>query len=126
MRFGDLFVVDTREKAEKGKAVASAAPRGGAVGVFITPKSLLAFPTASFVVTFLGLFTRKLFPALTTSVWVPVVSSCFVGFIIFVATISDPAVKPRSWQDWFISVAVGALNCVYLAATSLGLLNEIK
>ena len=126
MRFGDLFVVQTQARAEKGQAVASAAPRGAAVGVFITPKSLLAFPTASFVVTLLGLFTRRLFPFLAASVWVPLLSSCFVGVLIFVATVSEPTAKPRSWQQWFISIGVAIVNIVYLAASSLGLLKEFQ
>jgi hypothetical protein len=126
MVFGKLFVADTLDEAERGKPVAATAPRGSAVGIFITPKSLLAFPTASFAVTLLALFTQKLFPVLAASAWVPVAGSCFVGLIIFISTISEPRAKPRSWQGWFVSVAVAVLNSVYLAATSMGLLNEIR
>ena len=126
MAFRDLFIVAIQKKPEKGETVAAAAPKSGAVGVFITPKSLLAFPTASFVVTLLGLFARKISPSLGGSIWVPVISAFFVGTVIFVTTIGEPSLKPRSWQDWFVSVAVGLVNCVYLAAAALGLLSEIS
>jgi len=120
MRIRDLFVVTTQE-AEKGKPIA-ASSRGDAVGVFVTPKSLLAFPTASFVVTLLATFMRKIFPVVAGSIWVSVGSAFFIGLVIFITTISSPSFRLRGWKQWFVAVAVALVNCVYLAATALGLL----
>ena len=124
MRFTDLFVV-TQQETEKGKPVAAAAT-SEAIGVFVTPKALLAFPTASFVVTVLATFIKKIFPVVAGSIWVPVSSAFFIGVVIFVATISSPKLKLQGWKSWFVTSAVGLVNCVYLAATALGLLTVPK
>jgi hypothetical protein len=122
MSFGDLFVVRTQKVGvEKGTTV-SAGARAHDVGIFITPKSLVTFPTASFAVSLLGLFWAKLFPGTAGSNWVAVVSAFFVGTVIFVATISTPGQRPREWSKWFVTIAVSLVNCIYLAATALGLL----
>lgn len=125
MPFRELFIVTVRRKGEKGEAVAAAASKGEPVGIFITPKSLTTFPTASFVVTLLGILAKTLFPTWATSHWVPIVISLFVGSIILVATTLEPSLRPRSWQGWFLAIAVGLINSLYLAAAALGLLNEI-
>jgi hypothetical protein len=123
--FRQLFVATGRIKTEKGKPVAAAASNGGSVGVFITPKSLTTFPIASFVVTLVGLFMKTLFPAWGSSVWVPTISSVFVGSVILVASTSEPNLKPRTWQGWFLAVCVALINSLYLAVSALGLLNQV-
>ena len=110
MSFRNLFVV-TAEETEKGKPVAASA-KGNAVGVFVTPKSLLAFPTASFAVTLVASFLKKIFPVITGSVWVSVGSAFFIGLVIFIATISSPTLKLQGWKQWFVAVAVGLVNCI--------------
>lgn len=120
-----LFVVSTRRKAEKGEAFAAAAPEGESVGVFITPKSLMTFPTASLAVSVLSLLAKTLFPDRGGSAWVTVACSLFIGTIIFVATTSDPSVKPQTGRGWFLGTGVALINSLFLAASALGLLNQL-
>ncbi len=126
MSLGNLFIARTGRKAEKGAPVAAAAPEG-AVGVFITPKSLMSFPVASLVVTFTWALAKRLSQGQGAEgwgdkSWVPVLVSLVVGAVIFVASTADPDAKPKSRREWIIAVAVALFNSLYLAAASLGLL----
>jgi hypothetical protein len=120
MDLRNLFVVTHAEEHEKGAPVAAA--RTNAVGVFVTPKSLLAFPIASFAVALIASVLKKIFPTFGGSVWVPVGSAFFIGLVIFLTTISSPAINPKGARQWFIAISVGVVNCLYLVATALGLL----
>jgi hypothetical protein len=125
MSFGELFVARARRPLEKGTSVSASRAKGEPVGLFITPKSLMAFPTASSVVTMLALLSRGVLPTWVGSNSLIIGSSLFVGTIIFAATISQPELKPRSWGQWFVAVGVAVVNSAYLSAAGLGILGQI-
>lgn len=125
MSFGELFVARARRPLEKGTSVSASKGKGEPVALFITPKSLMAFPTASSVVTMLALLARRAFPTSVGSDSLIVGSSLFVGAIIFVATISQPELKPRSLGQWFVAAGVAVVNSAYLSAAGLGILGQI-
>jgi hypothetical protein len=95
---------------------------GGSVAVFLTPKSLTTFPTASLAVTVLCTLSRNLYPALVTNRWVPIIAAMLVGAIIFLISISDSEVKPKSKIDWLVGGSVAFINALYLAAVASKLL----
>lgn len=122
---GNLFVIRGTTNLEKGDMLPAGRPKRENPGVFITPKSITTFPVASFVVTLIWVLARKLFPAGGSSIWIPVVSSLFVGLVIFLATTSDEEARPKGPQSWFVSGVVALFNSLYLAASALGLLAAI-
>jgi hypothetical protein len=124
--FADLFIVRVSRVPSKGEMIASGKTREEAAGIFITPKSLSTFPTASFAVTLVWLLARKLFPVWGSSAWVPVVVSLLVGLIIFLETTSVKDAKPQNMRDWFVAISVASINSLYLAASALGLLAAIR
>lgn len=124
--FKDLFIIRGPREPKKGEMVAAGRAKQENPGVFITPKSILTFPTASFVVTFIWLLAQKLFPTWGSSTWVPVLASLLVGLVIFLATTSDEEAKPKGSQAWFVSGAIAFFNSLYLAASALGLLASFR
>jgi hypothetical protein len=124
MLFRELFIARARRPIEKGAAYAAAEP-SGATGVFITPQSLTTFPTASFVVALVWLLAKALFPTCGASPWVPLIVSLLVGAVVFVATTSEPNVRPHSQKEWLVAVVVAILNSLYLAASALGVLGQL-
>jgi hypothetical protein len=123
--FKDLFIIRGIREPEKGEMVPAGRQKRESTGVFITPKSISTFPIASFVVTLIWVLAQKLFPTWGSSIWVPVMTSLFVGLVIFLATTSDKDAKPQTLQTWFVSGAVAFFNSLYLAASALGLLAAI-
>lgn len=123
MTFRDLFLAKARKEPEAGGlAVAASTQPPPVVGVFITPESLATFPGASLAVTVVWVLMKKLVPKIGASPWIPVVASLVIGVIIFLTTISDDRVAPRTRSKWIIAVAVALFNSLYLAASTLGLL----
>jgi hypothetical protein len=133
MRLSDLFVA--RIKTPSGSApqpagFGTAGPTGeqpaqqNGVGVFITPKSLTSFPIASLAVKIIctlgGQLVQNPSPVLLTK-WIPLIASLFIGSIIFFVTINDADAKPKNQSGWFVAIAVGVLNALYLAGVSLKL-----
>jgi len=104
--------------------VAAAAAQGEPTAVFITPKSLVTFPVASSAVTVVWLLIQQLFGNWGKSPWVPVGVALVLGFVIFAASVSDANVRPKSGAAWFVSIFVGGLNSLYLAASAIGILRR--
>ena len=120
MAFRDLFVARPRRTHLKGEALAAAAP-DGAVGVFITPKSLATFPGASAGVVVIWALAKRLAPTWGASQWVPFIAAIAVGGVIFLSSVSDPDAAPKSTAQWIVAVAIGFLNSLLLAAAALGI-----
>jgi hypothetical protein len=122
MAIRDLFIVRTRNKLMKGEAVAAAAAPSDAVGVFITPQSLMSFPVASSAVVVVWALSKRLFPAWGASEVVPLAASFLVGLVVFLITVSDKKAAPKSGTGWLIAVTIALINCLFLASAALGIL----
>lgn len=122
MAFRDLFVVRIRSKAVKGEALAAAAAPSDAVGVFITPQSLVSFPVASSAVVVIWSLFKRLFPTWGMSETVPLAASFLVGLVVFLITISDAKAAPKSATGWLVAITIAAINCLFLASAALGIL----
>ncbi len=124
MALSNLFVEKVHRKPERGATVATAAPVEGAVGVFITPKSLMSFPVASVVVTILWGLCKRLFPTWGSSDVLVLGLSLLVGAVIFLISTADPDAKPKAPREWFIAALIAAFNSLFLAASVLGILTK--
>ena len=123
MSFRDWFLVGTRRPAEKGEARAAAEVPGSSEGVFLSAKSLLSFPVASGIVSIVWKLWQHFTPLVHDIVvlWI----SLAVGAVIFLIVISDPAARPRTSVAWIVSFALAVLNSLFLAASALGLVNDV-
>src|SRR5262249_8453429 len=96
-------------------------PKPG-VGVFVTAQSLATFPVASMVVTLIWKFAAAIWPAAATYKWIPLLAALLIGAVIFVGSTNEPSTRPQSGGQWFVAIAVAIINCMFLAAAALGLL----
>ncbi len=131
MAFRDAFIIRTRvvtpaAAAEKGAALAASdsktpapAPIQSGQGVFLSAQSLVSFPVATAVVTFLWKLYLHFLPNSHDAVvlWI----SLAIGLLIFLISTSDPTSQPKDRRSWIIAIAIALVNSLFLAASSLGL-----
>ena len=114
------------EPPKKGKAIPTGEATQPGLNVFLTPQSIATFPVASLAVTIVWRLAAKLSPNHGKSSWVPVITALIIGGVIFMGGLSDEDTKPKSTRPWIVSVVVGILNSLFLAAAALGLLAGLK
>ena len=124
-----LFVANLEQKppqsTPRGQAVAANAPLpsdGNGVGAFIAPQSVTTFPGAVVVVTLISLLLEQ-----TGLGWVqsgrdltPLIPSLLVGATVFLATVDERSVRPKSVGKWMQAILAGVANTVMLFMAATG------
>jgi hypothetical protein len=121
MGFRNLFLLDKRTPAERGAALAAAAP-GSSEGAFLSAKSLMSFPIASGAVGILWKVMQRFWGVGDVAV---LYISLAVGALIFLIVVSDENGRPHGIANWIVSIAIGLLNSVLLGASALGLAKDL-
>jgi hypothetical protein len=98
--------------------VAAARTAGEAqVNTFLTPTSLVTFGGASTAVVVIWRVLGEVYPAWRTEKLVPLVLSFLIGAVIYL--LSDD--QGTTWRERLGRIAVGIINCFFLAAAALGI-----
>ncbi len=122
MGWSDLFLAKRQPKLAKAETIAASQSPPTAVGVFITPQSLVSFPVASALVAIIWALGQKLFGAGAQTPWVPLLIAVLLGAVIFISNVSAEDARPKSLGGWLVAVGIAILNSLLLAASALGIL----
>jgi hypothetical protein len=87
------------------------------VNTFLTPTSLVTFGGASTAVVVIWRVLGEVYPAWRTEKLVPLVLSFLIGAVIYL--LSDD--QGITWRERLGRIAVGVINCFFLAAAALGI-----
>jgi N-acetyl-anhydromuramyl-L-alanine amidase AmpD len=107
------------EAAESGGEPAGP-PIPSAVGAFVTPQSVMSFPIASGAVAMLSKLAKGLVQGVEENVLILGAASV-IGLLIFLVTLSDPQVRPRTPLKWAIAILMALINTAFLAVSATGL-----
>jgi hypothetical protein len=87
------------------------------VNTFLTPTSLVTFGGASTAVVVIWRVLGEVYAPWQTEKLVPLVLSFLIGAVIYL--LSDD--QGTTWRERFGRIAVGIVNCFFLAAAALGI-----
>jgi hypothetical protein len=124
-RFQRFFIARPQQMSRKGTPVPTSAGETQGVGVFMTPQSLVTFPVASLATSVVWKLAGIFRPGWEKNPWVPLLTALLIGGAIFAASVSNKDTRPTNAGQWTITLAVAVLNSLFLAASALGVLEQL-
>jgi hypothetical protein len=90
---------------------------GDKVGIFITKESLVTFPVASTLVTFIWKVLSQVFSDWSNNKLVPLAVALLIGFLIY----WNSTTRGMTRKEKILEASIALLNSFMLAAAALGI-----